>query len=99
MARIDLKFLKMLDKITPQLDSVQRELKQLPRQAYNYWVSVTPKRSGNARRNTRLNGNVINADYPYAGKLDKGASKQAPQGMVKPTEAYIRKLLKQKLGK
>lgn len=99
MSKVNLKFSKSLDKITPKLDEVQRGLKQLPREAYNFFVGVTPKKSGNARRNTRLNGNVINADYPYAGKLDKGASKQAPQGMTKPTEAYIKRLLKQKLGK
>lgn len=99
MSKVNLKVLKSLDKITPKLDEVQRELKQLPREAYNFFVGVTPKQSGNARRNTRLNGNVINADYPYAGRLDKGYSKQAPKGMTQPTEAYIKKLLKQKLGK
>lgn len=99
MADIKFKLSRMLDRISPQLDNLSRDLKQLPRDAYNYWVSVTPKKSGNARRNTQLNGSTINANYPYAGRLDKGWSKQAPQGMVKPTEAYIKKLLKQKLGK
>jgi hypothetical protein len=57
------------------------------------FVSVTPKDTGNARRQTRLSGNTIEANYSYAGALDKGWSKQAPQGMTKPTERFIKNRL------
>lgn len=87
-----------MDKISPQLDRIQRELRELPKEAYNFWVGITPKQSGNARRNTNLSGKTITANYPYARRLDEGYSKQAPKGMSTPTEAYIRRLLKQKIG-
>lgn len=60
--------------------------------AYRYFVRATPVRSGNARRNTYLdrNTNMIEADYPYAGRLNHGWSKQAPDGMVQPTIEYMR---------
>ena len=37
---------------------------------------------------------TIVADYPYARKLDKGSSKQAPQGMTDPTIKEVEKILK-----
>jgi len=60
--------------------------------AYKFFVAHTPIRSGNARSKTALNNNVINANYPYASNLDAGRSKQAPQGMTKPTEDEIKRL-------
>jgi hypothetical protein len=54
-----------------------------------------------------LQGNTINANYPYANVLDKGrhmtrrglrGSEQAPQGMTEPTIKHIRQYVKQKLG-
>lgn len=50
----------------------------------------TPKLSGNARRNTKLSGNKILAQYAYAQRLDKGYSGKAPDGMTKPTEEYMK---------
>lgn len=62
--------------------------------AYEYFKSQTPKRSGNARQKTRLDtSKTIQAEYAYAGQLDKGSSKQAPKGMVKPTEEQLKKLV------
>lgn len=63
--------------------------------SYRFFVRATPIRSGNARRNTNLdkNANTITADYPYAGRLDQGWSKQAPDGMVEPTIEYMKKSL------
>ena len=52
-------------------------------------------RSGNARRKTRLSGNKIIAGYNYAQKLDEGYSRQAPDGMTKPTEEFIKKRMTQ----
>ncbi len=74
-----------------------KQLGQVPdrvaRQAYQYFVAKTPVQSGNARRKTRLQASTITGDYPYAERLDSGYSKQAPDGMTKPTEAYITQLM------
>jgi len=45
----------------------------------------TPVASGNARNKTTIKGNKVVSDYGYAGRLDNGYSKQAPQGFTKPT--------------
>jgi HK97 gp10 family phage protein len=54
----------------------------------------TPVRSGNARRNwnkkvTKENFEVINR-VPYIERLEAGASKQAPRGIIGPTLAQIK---------
>lgn len=66
---------------------------------YQAFVNITPIRSGNAKSSTTLDSNHdIQANYPYAGVLDKGrhmtasgmrGSKQAPQGMTKPTTVIM----------
>lgn len=53
---------------------------------------------GNARRKTKLQGNEIQANYPYAKRLEEGWSSQAPDGMTEPTIEEVRKYVKQKLG-
>lgn len=45
----------------------------------------TPVASGNARDKTIIQGNKIVSNYAYAGRLNEGYSKQAPQGFTKPT--------------
>jgi len=60
----------------------------------------TPVASGNARRKTIKKRNKIVSDYAYAGRLNDGYSKQAPQGFTKPTieqldddtKNYVRKI-------
>jgi|TARA_R100001198_G_C5239063_1_gene216414 hypothetical protein len=60
----------------------------------------TPVASGNARNKTIKKGNKIVSNYAYAGRLNDGYSRQAPQGFTKPTieqlddqaEKYIRKI-------
>ena len=79
--------------ISRDIDRITSELKQLPEDATRFFRAHTPIRSGNARRKTRREGDTIVADYPYAQRLEDGASKQAPDGMVKPTEAYIQRRL------
>ena len=70
----------------------KKMLKDLPRRALDYFIQQTPIRSGNARLNTKLReGNTIHANYAYADRLDKGHSQQAPTGMVKPTEDWLKK--------
>jgi hypothetical protein len=69
----------------------------LPKDAHAEFVKNTPVRTGNARRNTRLQGDNIVADYNYSQELDQGHSKQSPDGMVKPTEQWIRKEVDRRL--
>jgi len=98
-----------MSKITDRLDKVLKVVNDnnISREAYNKFKSVTPVRTGNAKRKTSLSGNSIEANYPYAGVLDKGrhmtnrgmrGSEQAPQGMTEPTIKHIRDYIKQKLG-
>lgn len=66
--------------------------------AYKAFVKNTPIRSGNARRKTKKSGNTIDANYPYAQRLEEGYSKQAPQGMTEPTLEEVRDYVYNKLG-
>jgi len=92
-------FKKVSDRVTPSLSNIQKELPKAIQQTHKKFVSVTPKDSGNARSKTKLKGNVISAEYPYARVLDRGYSKQAPQGMVKPTVAFLKQLLRRIMRK
>jgi hypothetical protein len=73
----------------------QRALERLPREAYNEFVRQTPIDTGNARKNTRLRGDTIDARYDYAQRLDEGWSRQAPDGMVEPTVEFVEKRFEQ----
>jgi hypothetical protein len=86
---------KIKDKITNSIDKMLQKIDKLPQEAYKEFVKDTPIRSGNARRKTRLSGNKIVAGYNYAQKLDEGFSRQAPDGMTKPTEEFIKKRMTQ----
>lgn len=90
--------------ITNSLKSIQRKLDKLPQEAFKEFVKNTPVKTGNAKRNTKLKGTTIHADYAYGEVLDKGrhmtsrgmrGSEQAPQGMSKPTEDFIQARTKQ----
>ena len=83
---------KTTNGIATSIARIKRKLSAVPRRAYKEWLRLTPVRSGKARRNTKLRGkNTIHANYEYAHKLDEGYSKQAPDGMSKPTEEFIQK--------
>jgi len=86
------------DKMSPSLRKMARGVKELPQIAFNAFVGFTPFRSGNAVNKTRLNRTVIEANYPYAKRLDEGYSKQARRGMTEPTfkeiERYLRKTIR-----
>lgn len=91
-------------KIDSQLAMTKLNLtKEIPdrimRRAYDFFKKTTPIRSGNARNRTRIQGNEITADYPYAERLDTGWSKQAPNGMSEPTLKEIERLVKAELRK
>ena len=87
------------DRISPSTNRIVAKIKLLPKEAYDYWKGITPIKTGNARRKTRLQGSKIKANYNYAVPLDKGHSRQAPDGMVKPTEAYLKRQLRKKIRK
>lgn len=67
--------------------------------AYKEFVKNTPVATGNARKKTSQVRDEIRAEYPYAGRLDQGYSKQSPRGMVEPTMEWIQRYIKQKLGR
>jgi hypothetical protein len=82
------------------LNRIQNKLNKVPQEAYKEFVKNTPIKTGNARRNTKLKGKTIEANYQYAQVLDKGrhmtnrgmrGSDQAPEGMSKPTQEFIQK--------
>jgi len=78
---------------------IQRGLAKLPGEAYDVFYDETPVKTGNARSKTKLRGDTINANYPYAQRLDDGYSRQSPRGMVKPTLAYLRRRFRQIIGR
>lgn len=98
-----------MSKIKKRLDKVLKTLNDntISKEAFKKFKDITPVRSGNAKRNTTLKGNLIDANYPYAGVLDKGrhltkrgmrGSTQAPEGMTKPTFEHIREFVFKNLG-
>jgi hypothetical protein len=63
--------IKVNDTISKDLLEKVKELNRLPKEALKEFVSLTPIDKGNARNQTRLQGNTINANYPYAQRLDE----------------------------
>lgn len=86
----------MAGEIKKRLDALNQAIdpNKMAQEAFNYFRDITPVKTGNARRNTRLKGDEIQANYPYAGMLDSGSSRQAPDGMTKPTEKFIQEYIK-----
>lgn len=105
MIKIDV---KVDDLMTGQIKKIQKELAQVPREGYREFLRLTPIKTGNARRSTRfINGDTIEADYPYAEVLDKGrhmtnrgmrGSIQAPKGMTLPWTQWWYKRIRKILG-
>jgi hypothetical protein len=92
--------IKIDDGLTPALKGMQARLQQYPQDAEDKFIALTPIKTGNARRSTSLvNNKYIEANYAYAVPLDRGHSKQAPNGMTKPFEAWMRTKAKQIFGK
>jgi hypothetical protein len=66
----------------------------------NFFRDITPKDTGNARNKTTLRNDTIQARYPYAGRLDRGWSRQfGGQGMSRPTIKFLRRLVRSILGR
>jgi hypothetical protein len=87
-----------------KIAKLEKDLDNLPKETYQEFKKNTPIKSGNAKRNTKLKGSTISADYPYAGVLDKGrhmtnrgmrGSDQAPEGMTKPTLKFLTKRIRE----
>ena len=91
MAKVDLR------SFNQQMKKLEAALESLPEDAHKEFVKNTPVRSGNARRNTRLQDTKIVANYAYSQRLDEGYSKQSPDGMSQPTEEWIRKEVDRRL--
>ena len=70
---------------------------ELARVAFPVFKDFTPVREGNAKRKTKLKGDTIHADYPYAKRLDEGYSKQkGGVGMSEPALQAIQEYLDKK---
>lgn len=81
---------------------LQRDITEeaIVKAGYPVFVEHTPIKSGNARRHTIKNSDSIQANYPYAKRLDEGWSKQnRPDGMVKPAVAAMRAYVQKMIGK
>ena len=85
--------------MSKSLLDIEKRIQTIPKEAFDYFVSITPKDKGNARSKTQLKGDTIHANYPYAQRLDEGYSKQAPKGMTEPTGKFIERITKQKIRK
>jgi hypothetical protein len=82
-----------------RLQQIQKNTqpKELARVAFPVFKDFTPVRNGNAKNKTRLKGDTIHADYPYAKRLDEGYSKQnGGVGMTEPTLKAIQEYLDKK---
>lgn len=77
-----------------KLKKFDADLKTLKSESLDKFKELTPRRTGNARRKTTLHGSTIEANYPYAAKLDEGYSSQAPDGMVEPFQKWFSKKIK-----
>jgi len=87
------------DTWTPLSRRLRAQLRALPLEAYNVFLANTPYRTGNAINRTRLtNRSIIEANYPYAQRLDQGYSRQSPKGMTRPTERFVRAQVKKITG-
>jgi hypothetical protein len=99
--------------VIKQLTTLRGATRAIMPAAYQTFYDVTPVRSGNAKRHTRLSGNTIRADYAYAGVLDagrgyrdgqmRGSTQFGGKGMTAPTLVTIRtevtKFIKKITGK
>lgn len=86
-----------LTSFNQQMAALETLAADLPAAVHAEFVKNTPIDKGHARRSTKLQNNTIIADYPYSQRLEDGYSKQAPRGMVEPTEKWIQKEVDRRL--
>lgn len=82
-----------LSKTNQLFDDLEEMPDEVMKDAYNFYKNITPVRNGNAKRNTLYKNKKITSRYPYAGALDEGWSKQAPDGMSEPTIKQLDKIV------
>ena len=90
-----------MSNITNRLNNILITLNssKLSQFGHKRFVQHTPIRSGNARRNTTLQGNTIEANYPYAERLEDNYSPQTNgKGIAEPTIQDIRDYIYQQTG-
>lgn len=68
-------------------------------EAYPFLKEKTPIKTGNARRNTVKRKTKIVSNYNYAGDLDAGKSRQAPDGFTTPTIEQMQKIVDREIRK
>lgn len=93
-----------IDVDSREVDKLLENMTKVPdkayRNAYKFLVKKTPIRTGNARRKTKKESDLVIASrYPYAGELDAGRSKQAPKGFTDPTIKELDKLITFEIGR
>jgi hypothetical protein len=87
-----------LSQFNRQMSKALNALDDLPEFAEETMKANTPIRSGNARRNTRLQGNKVVANYSYAQRLEDNASPQTEgRGIIAPTEQAIQQEVNRRL--
>jgi hypothetical protein len=87
-----------LTQFNKQINQALHAFDDLPEFAEKTMQKNTPIRSGNARRNTNLQGNTVVADYAYAQRLEDNYSPQTRgQGIIAPTEKEIQKEVDRRL--
>lgn len=86
----------MSNEIEKRLKELEKLLssEELAKQGFDFFYRKTPIKTGNARSKTVRNQSSIQTNYPYARRLDEGYSRQAPDGMTKPTIEYIQQYIK-----
>lgn len=91
--------LEVKSNIAKAMDDYSKIASTVAKKTYTYFKEQTPIRTGNARRNTRLKHQTIEANYNYASKLDEGYSQQAPEGMTGPSIDYMEKTFNEEVKK
>jgi HK97 gp10 family phage protein len=75
-------------------NELKKFVKQIADDIYVTAKKNTPVRSGRARKNwtesTTVNNFAVENKVPYIGKLEAGASRQAPKGIIGPTLTAIK---------
>lgn len=87
-----------LTQFNRQIEQATHALDDLPAFALEEMRANTPRDTGNARRNTQIQGNAVVANYPYAQALENNSSSQTKgQGILAPTEQAIQREVDRKL--
>lgn len=91
--------LKVQSNVAKAMAEYSKIASVVAKKTYTYFKEQTPIRTGNARRNTRLKDQTIEANYNYASKLDEGYSKQSPEGMTGPSIDFMEKTFNDEVKK